>query len=104
LVGQFAALQRTFKVTVTNGVLNIVGTASINNAQLAAVEVAPIPPLASVVSRMTHGSAGTFDVNFPLPPMTSPRGVECRSDVSGNYTLVFTFMNNLTSWCQRHGP
>ncbi len=41
LVGQFAALQRSFKVTVNNGVLNIVGTASINNAQLAAVEVTP---------------------------------------------------------------
>ncbi len=41
LVGQFAALQRTFKVTVNNGVLNIVGTASVNNAQLAAVEVTP---------------------------------------------------------------
>jgi Dockerin type I domain len=53
-----------------------------------------------VVSRMTHGSAGTFDVNFPLPPMASPRGVECRSGVggvSGNYTFVFTFANNLTS-------
>ena len=100
LVGQFAALQRSFNVTVNNGVLNIVGTASINNAQLAAVEVTPIPPLASVVSRMTHGSAGTFDVNFPLPPMASPRGVECRSGVggvSGNYTLIFTFANNLTS-------
>jgi hypothetical protein len=41
LVGQFAALQRTFKVTVNTGVLNIVGTASINNAQLAAIEVTP---------------------------------------------------------------
>jgi Dockerin type I domain len=53
-----------------------------------------------VVSRMTHGSAGTFDVNFPLPPMASPRGVECRSSVggvSGNYTLIFTFVNNLKS-------
>jgi Malectin domain len=100
LVGQFAALQRTFNVTVNNGVLNIVATASINNAQLAAVEVTPIPPLSSVVSRMTHGSAGTFDVNFPLLPMASPRGVECRSGVggvSGNYTLVFGFVNPLTS-------
>ena len=41
LVGQFAALQRSFNVTVNNGVLTIVGTASINNAQLAAVEVTP---------------------------------------------------------------
>jgi hypothetical protein len=46
---------------------------------------------------MTHGSAGTFDVNLPL---TGTRGVEPRSDGSlgaGNYTLIFTFPNNLTS-------
>jgi hypothetical protein len=52
---------------------------------------------------MTHGSITMppfFDINFPLPPMASPRGVECRSSSSlgaGNYTLVFTFTNNLTS-------
>jgi hypothetical protein len=53
--------------------------------------------MTSVVSRMTHGSAGTFDVNLPL---TGTRGVECRTSTSlgaGNYTLVFTFLNNLTS-------
>jgi hypothetical protein len=49
---------------------------------------------------MTHGAAVDFDVNLPLPVGTSPRGVECRSSASlgaGNYTLVFTFTNNLTS-------
>jgi hypothetical protein len=53
--------------------------------------------LTSIVSRMTHGSAGTFDVNLPL---TGTRGVECRSSASlgaGNYAVVFTFLNNLTS-------
>jgi len=56
-----------------------------------------VVPLTSVVSRMTHGSAGTFDVNLPL---IGTRGVECRSSSSlgaGNYTLVFTFPNNLRS-------
>jgi len=53
-----------------------------------------IVPL-SVVSRMTHGSAGTFDVNLPL---TGTRGVECRGNGStNNYTLVFTFPNNVQS-------
>jgi hypothetical protein len=64
-----------------------------------------VPPvqLRNVVSRMTHGSITMppfFDINFPLPPTTSPRGVECRSSASlgaGNYMLVFTFSNNLTS-------
>jgi len=56
--------------------------------------------LTSVASRMTHGSITTppfFDITFPL---TGTRGVECRSSASlgaGNYTLVFTFTNNLTS-------
>src|SRR4029077_15681797 len=57
----------------------------------------PSPVLTSVVSRMTHGSAGTFNIALPL---TGTRGVECRSSTSlgaGNYTLVFTFSANLTS-------
>jgi hypothetical protein len=54
----------------------------------------------SVVSRMTHGSITTppfFDIKLPL---TGTRGVECRSSAllgAGNYMLVFTFVNNLTS-------
>jgi YVTN family beta-propeller protein len=54
-------------------------------------------PLTSVVSRMTHGSAGMLDVNLPL---IGTRGVESRNSASlgaGNYTLIFTFPNNLTS-------
>jgi hypothetical protein len=65
-----------------------------------AVTCLPIPPLISVDSVMTHGSAGSFRVNFPLPPMSSPRGVEPRSSTSlgaRNYAVVFTFLNNLTS-------
>ena len=53
--------------------------------------------LTSVASRMTHGGAGTFDINLSL---TGPRGIESRSSGSlgaGNYTLVFTFADNLTS-------
>jgi len=53
--------------------------------------------LVSVKSRMTHGSAGTFDIDLPL---TGPRGVECRSSASlgpGNYTMVFNFLNAMTN-------
>jgi len=56
-----------------------------------------IPPLTGVVSQFTHGSAGTFDVDLPL---TGNPGIECRSSGSlgaGNYTVVFTFVNNVTS-------
>jgi Dockerin type I domain len=47
------------------------------------------PPLVSVVSRKTHGIAGTFDVPVPL---TGTRGVEPRSGgTNGDYSLIFTF-------------
>ena len=58
----------------------------------------PLAPT-SVVSRMTHGSAGTFDIALPLDPAV-PRAVEPRSSTTlgaGNYTLVFTFPVNLAS-------
>jgi hypothetical protein len=41
VAGQFAAVQRTFVVTVTDGVLNIVATASVNNANFSAIQVVP---------------------------------------------------------------
>lgn len=49
--------------------------------------------MVGVVSRKTHGSAGTFDVNLPL---TGPAGVECRS-TGGNHTIVFIFTNEVVS-------
>jgi hypothetical protein len=50
-------------------------------------------PLNSVVSRKVHGSVGTFDVD-----LTSGSGIECRSGgANGDYTLVFTFANPLTT-------
>lgn len=43
--------------------------------------------LAGAVSRLTHGSAGTFDVNLPL---SGAPGIESRN-VNGSYTIVLTF-------------
>ena len=58
----------------------------------------PTPPtLTGVVSRMTHGGAGIFDVNLPL---TGAIGIEPRRSGSlgtGNYVLIFTFADDLTS-------
>ena len=48
--------------------------------------------LVSARSRLTHGTAGTFDVNMPL---TGTSGVECRS--AGTYNAVFTFDAPVTS-------
>jgi len=56
-----------------------------------------LPPvqLLSAVSRKAHGTAGTFDIDLPL--IGNP-GIECRSGgANGDYTLVFTFANPLTS-------
>jgi hypothetical protein len=47
----------------------------------------------SVVSRQTHGSGAPFDID-----LTNGNGIECRSGgANGNYTLVFSFANTLTS-------
>ena len=47
--------------------------------------------LNSVVSRKVHGQAGAFDIDL------ANNGVECRSGgASGDYTVVFTFVNPLS--------
>jgi YD repeat-containing protein len=47
------------------------------------------PTLLGAVSRFTHGSSGTFDINLPL---SGAPGVDMRRNgTSGNYTLVLTF-------------
>jgi hypothetical protein len=67
-------------------------------AQTLTERFAPPPvQLVSVVSELTHGSAGPFDINLPL---TGTRGVECRTSVSlgaSNYMLIYTFANTLTN-------
>ncbi len=55
------------------------------------VTVPPAPPVEplSVVSRMSHGAAGNFDIALPR---TGVAGVECRTrGASNDYSLVFTF-------------
>jgi hypothetical protein len=56
----------------------------------------PLPvPLQGVVSSKVHGSAGTFDIDLPL---VGARAVECRSSGdTGDYTMIFTFVNDLLS-------
>jgi len=59
------------------------------------VRVAPsISPLSlvSAASRLTHGPAGTFDIDMPL---SGTSGVECRSATT--YNAVFTFNSPVTS-------
>jgi Fibronectin type III domain/Dockerin type I domain len=54
----------------------------------------PVPFLGAA-SRKTHGTAGTFDVGLPL---TGNPGIECRTGgANGDFTVVFTFANAITS-------
>ncbi len=53
-----------------------------------------IMQLVNVVSRKTHGNAGTFGIDLPE---TGAAGIECRSGGTTNdYMLVFTFTNNIS--------
>ncbi len=55
----------------------------------------PSVPAPSVVSRKTHGTVGDFDIDLPL---AGNLGIECRTGgANGDYTLVFSFANTLTS-------
>jgi hypothetical protein len=81
----------TFQVTVaydgTDGVYPAWATQTL--------PLLPAVQLNSVGSRKAHGQAGTFDINLPL---SGNPGIECRSGgANGDYTLVFTFANTLTS-------
>ena len=61
VAGEFAAVQRTFVVTVTDGVLNIVATASANNAKFSAIQVVPgsSPPTPTPTPTATPTSTPT---------------------------------------------
>jgi hypothetical protein len=54
---------------------------------------APLLQITGVVSRLTHGSAGTYDIDL-FPPAAA---IECRNPANGSYNIVFTFSNPMTS-------
>jgi hypothetical protein len=57
----------------------------------------PPPPvqLVRAISRKVHGSSGPFDIDLALSGTPT---VECRSGgANGDYTVIFTFANNLFS-------
>lgn len=81
-----------FLRTVDLAVANAAGS---DGTDIGAFEAQTDPPpaflLTAGVSRLTHGSAGPFDINLPL---SGNPGVEGRQG-NGNHTLVFTFTNNI---------
>jgi glucose/arabinose dehydrogenase len=88
LAGQYAAVQRTFVVAVTNGVLNVGASASVDNAQFAAIQIVYktgdlyLHPIATVPSYVVDYN-GTGSAVVPLV------GDESHTHQSGH---------NLTSW------
>lgn len=81
----------TVRLTVTD----TNGKTSTNLAQVVVSVSGSVPPIAGVVSRKTHGGAGTFDIQMPV---TGTKGIECRTGgTSGNYTLVIVLQNTITS-------
>jgi hypothetical protein len=79
-----------YRVTVfTNGIPSIQKVIDIEGSTV------PFVPLTNVVSRKAHGDLAVFDIDLPI---TGPRGIECRSGgANGDYTIIFTFANTLTS-------
>ncbi len=64
-----------------------------NNSDTEVTTVSSLIPI-NVVSRMTHGSAGIFDVDLPL---TGNPGIECRTGgANGNYQMVIRFAAPVT--------
>ncbi|MGI9087728.1 MAG: PKD domain-containing protein [Chthoniobacterales bacterium] len=69
--------------------------ASTNVAQQVISVAGGPPPVAGVVSRKTHGAAGTFDI---IMPVTGPAGIECRTGLTpGSHNLVVVLQNPITS-------
>jgi hypothetical protein len=63
----------------------------VGNTTCPATTIVPV----SAVSRMTHGSAGDFNVDLPL--LGTP-GIECRSGgTSKNFKVVVTFLSPITA-------
>ncbi len=85
-------IRTTNAIDTTGNATNLDRTANTATYQL----VGPVPGLNSVVSRKTHDTAGTFDVNLPL--VGSP-GIECRTGQGTNsdsHQVVFTFAAPVT--------
>ena len=60
-----------------------------DGTDIGAFEFSAGVPVSSIVSRKTHGAAGTFDLTIPT---TGATGIECRTGGTGlNHQLVLTF-------------
>ncbi len=79
---------------LTSSVMNPIGTLQIffDNLTLNVEPNSSTLALTDSVSRKTHGTAGTFDIDLPQ----DGSGVECRSS-GGSHEFVFTFTKDVVS-------
>jgi RHS repeat-associated protein len=70
------------------GTLDYDAYGSISRAPVPANTSSNGPVITGAVSRLTHGSAGDFDITLPL---SGAPGIEMRKTTGGNYTLILSF-------------
>ncbi len=84
-------------ILLSNGMVLVAGGADGSGFPLASAELydpgSGTPNLVSAASRLTHRTAGSFDIDMPL---SGTSGVEDR-DASGSFLAVFTFDAPVTS-------
>jgi len=80
------ATEATVKVIWPSGIVDILSSVAANSTLTVVEGSASSLSLVSAASRLTHGTAGTFDANMPL---TGTSGVEDRS--ASIHNAVFTF-------------
>lgn len=82
----------------TNGTFNasvtVTDSRGAMSTNLASKQIIVTLPLTDAVSRKTHGSAGTFDIDL-LASANGTYTTECRIEGNG-YKIVYTFANNFT--------
>jgi hypothetical protein len=99
LLGNFAV--RTYAMVInqirTTNAIDQATNAAANDLTANAATykvVGTMPGVNAIVSRKTHGSAGTFDVNLPL--LAGSTAVEGRNDGSNTHQIVFRFADPVT--------
>ncbi len=101
LVGQYAALQKTFAVTVNNGTLKIAATATVDSAKFSAIEVKPAQGSPTPTPTPGGGSIA-FTSPTSVATLTNPTCAAWGPDgrlyvgsTTGNIT-IYTFADDYT--------
>ncbi|HVZ81885.1 MAG TPA: GH116 family glycosyl hydrolase [bacterium] len=96
-VGKFAAYDRTFVVTVGTGLIDIVETASVDNAEIAGIDILDNSVLCSPTPTPT-GSTPTFTRTYSPSPTNSPTAsLTSTPTATASRTATTTLTNSPTA-------